>query len=1068
AFAVVGEIVQSCRTLGGVTALELALSVNTRLQSTVPPRRAEWRRAAGTQLDLLDALARAVFTENVRLGRDDLNAKVSEPQQRYLAVLATLQREDPAEAPGLLKQLNNHLKGWVAHGHYETAQTMLEELAKSLPLKEQREAQLEVARLWVRKVFESAARRQAAGLAVPRELDPDAARAAERLYALQRGLDETDPFLAAARGELNKLVAHYVKFEYDDVAEKVLTTRVAPPIALADTWASLQLIEVRFGKAARDFERSLAAYGAREKITLTPALTEVVTAYTKFITDHPTDRLVPGAASGVFRVAQLMEKHKAHLAAAGVYGDFARFAATVKPLSESAPGTPSLAESAGYHRALALDGHARQVLAKTLADQGPDAKPPAKLSDEFTAALDAWKSFLVKYPTGPLAAAALKQTELIAFEHARLDAWDAAEAVYADMIASLKTLDAPERLQLARGLCRLGSAMPDHARTTLATLLGQPVAKPAAPDKTPPAILSDDEITRQQKAVDAAYVILIDVMRTYPNTTSATRARVEILTMVAHWRTIGRSELAAALGTCYLADHPTDVEMPKLRLAAARDLMSWAARPVTGDGTPQERLVEVTARFEKARAELSRFAADFPVERTLVQQAQWESAASWLVQARAVAAFSPTLALGQYVRAAREMQRVGERFGDHPNVAQVPQMLWNIGAELQARGDFAEAVVVWNILTLHHPTHALSQQAALRIAQVYELNLAQPLKAAELYQEIWFARGGVDGNLPVAIFNIGSQLRQKKRWIEALHVLESFVDSFPRHPSAGQALTTIGQIHQANEAWTDAIEAYRRVIEEYPGGNWVHEAKWSIAECTLNLSRWQEATEAYNTYLAAYPTGHNSAEAKRRIEILKDLQRYQTVVDEPGQRKAFDAQFQIAAIVRDKLSNPVKAIIEYRKVATDWGDSHLADDALYAVGTTYLSIGETEKAREALLLLASRYATSPLADDALHMVGQTYEQEAQRLAGMDREKQLQLNEEVAQRHAYSYAQDARRQVRGDLKDAVKKLKEEGRPEAAALAEAQGAANAVAFDRANVYLAAGKAQEEVERVTAAEF
>ncbi|HUV40122.1 MAG TPA: tetratricopeptide repeat protein, partial [Planctomycetota bacterium] len=150
AFAVVGEIVQSCRTLGGVTALELALSVNTRLQSTVSPRRPEWRRAAGTQLELLDALARAVFTENVRLGRDDLNAKVSEPQQRYLAVLATLQREDPAEAAGLLKQLNAHLKGWVAHGHYETAQTMLEELAKSLPLKEQREAQLEVARLWVR------------------------------------------------------------------------------------------------------------------------------------------------------------------------------------------------------------------------------------------------------------------------------------------------------------------------------------------------------------------------------------------------------------------------------------------------------------------------------------------------------------------------------------------------------------------------------------------------------------------------------------------------------------------------------------------------------------------------------------------------------------------------------------------------------------------------------------------------------------------------------------------------------------------------------------------------------
>ena len=49
---------------------------------------------------------------------------------------------------------------------------------------------------------------------------------------------------------------------------------------------------------------------------------------------------------------------------------------------------------------------------------------------------------------------------------------------------------------------------------------------------------------------------------------------------------------------------------------------------------------------------------------------------------------------------------------------------------------------------------------------------------------------------------------------------------------------------------------------------------------------------------------------------------------EPDQRKAFDAQFQIATIVQTQLNNPTKAIIEFRKVAANWPNSHLADAAL--------------------------------------------------------------------------------------------------------------------------------------------
>ena len=96
-----------------------------------------------------------------------------------------------------------------------------------------------------------------------------------------------------------------------------------------------------------------------------------------------------------------------------------------------------------------------------------------------------------------------------------------------------------------------------------------------------------------------------------------------------------------------------------------------------------------------------------------------------------------------------------------------------------------------------------------------------------------------------------------------------------------------------------------------------------------SLKQLTEAADAYREYVKAYAQDAKVEEANRRIEVLKDLARYQGLVDQEGQRKAFDAQFQIAVIVASRLSNPVKAIIEYRKVAANWPKTHLADDALF-------------------------------------------------------------------------------------------------------------------------------------------
>lgn len=596
----------------------------------------------------------------------------------------------------------------------------------------------------------------------------------------------------------------------------------------------------------------------------------------------------------------------------------------------------------------------------------------------------------------------------------------------------------------------------------------RPVRKAQQQAAVKAPVLSDAEITRQEKALNAAYEIFQAIRKKYPRTSTAEQARGEVKVMIDHWRTISQWRRAAGLAERFLKDNPTDKELPALRLSVARDYLAWAAQPVEDKPSRQLMLGEVAQRFTKARDELTRVVTNFPRERTLLQQAQWDIANSFLTQARVVDAFSATLARGQYVRATKELLRLADEYYDHPKIGTVPQMLWDISGELANRKYYEEAITVWNDLMISFPTHALAQQAALRTAQTYQNNLEQPLRAAEAYQEVNVARGGNDAGIQNTIYQIGVQLKNKKRWVEALHVLEMFVDSFPRHPQAGQALTMVGQVHQTNEAWEDAIAAYRRVITEFPTGNWIKDARWSIAECTINLSRWREAMDGYEAYVRNYPGDGKVTEAKRRVGILKDLVRYQTLVDEEGQRKAFDAQYQIATIVLKQLSNRIKAIIEYRKVAANWAKSHLADDALYAVATSYLAMGETDKAREAARVVAKQYPESPLADDALYLIGASYEDEANKFAAATRAKTVELAQETAQREAYYNVQAARGRNIDVQQKLIASLKKGGMGQKAELEEAKAAAVNVWFNVANVDLAAGRAFQVVETLTAAQL
>ena len=446
------------------------MTLDRQLLGALSPKSPEFPQVLLFRISLLDAYAKYQFKRNVETGHGDDNARLSQTQNELIDALAKLVANEAARAEFAPQRLTDSLQPWIEQDHWPVAEAAFAALQKALPAAGRWDAELAVVQLSISRVLQRDQRLLRAGLSVPRELDPMLKQALLSLYSMQAGLEPKSSKLQQVRGLWDVIIGHYRVLEYDDVAATALKTKGPQAVEAADQYAEFQAIGFQEDKAGKDLARRMKQYEGAEKISLTPELKDVLAAWTKWIGDRSTSPLAPQAVEHVLGIGRLFEQQGAFEVASGVYGDFAKFAAGVKPLAQSAGGGASTAETASSLAAAALDSRAAKALAKTMADRKPDEPPPAKLSDEFAAAIAAQKAFLAAYPKSVLSSDALRKITAVAVEYAQIDAWDVAEGVYADLAKSDLKIRRPERLEFARGLCQLGRAMPAHAREILTAL----------------------------------------------------------------------------------------------------------------------------------------------------------------------------------------------------------------------------------------------------------------------------------------------------------------------------------------------------------------------------------------------------------------------------------------------------------------------------------------------------------------------------------------------------------------------------------------------------------------------
>lgn len=828
--------------------------------------------------------------------------------------------------------------------------------------------------------------------------------------------DPASDFFPLAVKRISQLADLYHEQRASDAAEKILAQflKANPKLENAPQ-LEYQALEIRLAQAQRIFNERKDKVKPPEKISAEyQAAVDALAAYLKV---HPTGTYSPAVLMKLLEVARIYGSAGAWPVAREVLDRFA----TAAPDFRS-PGQMKLWIAATYLGELDLQ-HGLRLLTLQIPSSGQShgavdpmsvaantpqpVLPPSVVGSPAKGAVPggfaqggggagfAADPFAANGKAGDVAASPFGDADTSGFGKEDKKSGDlallairASEKQHLSQVAMLHE----NRDKLARALPKSEPGKP-------------PIELSAALTLPSGSLLSEAELKRQDAAADHAYAILIDLVKTLPlnETALAESARGQILWIFTFFEGQLRTDRTVAYINKFLKDRPSDSQRVALAFRALQAQLTWAGQKQKTDRIDKAWLDARHALFEAARREIAKFVKTYADKQDWAQQGRLLAVDSFDREAALAMVVSPDRSAGLLVNLVEGLVALYEAEPTHPAIPNFPDRMWNVAERLRALKQEDLAVQVLSQIPRYFPMNNRAQQAVLRIAELYATNLTSPLRAVETYQE-YLSVGGDNEAVRAQIYSIAQQLAAKQRYLEALHVFGVFVDSFPTDARAPEALRAIGGTHQANEAWKDALAAYERILTEFPNAPIKPQVKLAMAECKINLSEWSEARELYAEFAAAYPQDAQIAMVQQRMEILKNLNRYQTLLeDKEVQRNKDDAQYQIGVIVNERLNNQLKAIEEFRKVVSEYPKSSLAAAAQFEIGKAFVKLNRLDEARKELLKVPLNYAGSPLADDALYFIGQSYEQQAQKLAGITIEKAKADAFVLTQRNAYAVA-----------------------------------------------------------------
>ena len=228
-------------------------------------------------------------------------------------------------------------------------------------------------------------------------------------------------------------------------------------------------------------------------------------------------------------------------------------------------------------------------------------------------------------------------------------------------------------------------------------------------------------------------------------------------------------------------------------------------------------------------------------------------------------------------------RELGELLRASPGSNTASSILWERGAALFNKKDYAAAQKYFQRIMLSYPNDEYAGQAYFYNAECYFF-LNNMDEAASAYKS-FYINYPADKMVPQAMFQVGVSFFNKKDYPKAAEGFNEFVKKFPQNPLAKDASLNVALCYKKAFKLDDAIHSYQNYLMLFPGdpktpfvrlqiGN-IHATKGNYAQAIQDFEQipagTAERTEGQYHIGEAYENLHKDDQAAAAFEKLMSM-----------------------------------------------------------------------------------------------------------------------------------------------------------------------------------------------------
>ncbi len=363
---------------------------------------------------------------------------------------------------------------------------------------------------------------------------------------------------------------------------------------------------------------------------------------------------------------------------------------------------------------------------------------------------------------------------------------------------------------------------------------------------------------------------------------------------------------------------------------------------------------------------------------------------------------------------------------DFPKSKRVEESMYALAWTYFRTRDFNKSNTAFSSLLKKYPDSRFAAESWARKADGFYIQ-KQFKEASTAYKASYKALPNSEEG-QYSAYQYGQALYRLNDFDGALQAFRTFIRSHSKSSLAPSASYSLGWTHFQQKKYSEAIEDFKDLISSYPSSPLCARAHYTTGDAYYNMEQYEKAITEYsivkNSYAQSPLAGESVKSIQYCLEFLGRNQEADQIVDEfvkahPESDAAKDLLMNKGLSFFNR-QNFQSAISEYESFLKSNNDKERNAEALFYLGKSYASLGESSKAESSYKDVYASYSKSEFAPLALLEIG-LLKQKSQLLRDADTAF-VKLMDEFPNSNSAAQAGYERAQIAVSLTDTLKSLR----------------------------------------------